>query len=132
MHIAHYLVKGVSCLGRCKGEQTCNTRCFAEFGSEELDSWLSCTIKDNKCVKVPKNVDNSAEELGYESALKKFDPNTLVGRWYKTDGLNLNYDLFDCQSNTFEFSNNEKQELDMGIFLRVSRPEEYGGGFWNN
>ena len=27
-------IKGVSCLGRCKGEQACATRCFAQFGSE--------------------------------------------------------------------------------------------------
>ena len=125
-------IKGVSCLGRCKGEQSCATRCFAEFGSENLDNWLSCTIEENECVKVPKNVDNSAENVGYEAAIKKFDPSTLVGKWYKTDGLNPNYDLFDCQSNTFEFSDDKKQELDMGIFFRVPRPEEYGGGFWEN
>lgn len=125
-------IKGVSCLGRCKGEQSCATRCFAEFGSEDLDNWLSCTIEDYECVKVPKNVDNSAENVGYDTAIKKFDPSSLVGKWYKTDGLNPNYDLFDCQTNTFEFSGDEKNELDMGIFFRVRRPEEYGGGFWEN
>ena len=132
-------IKGVSCLGRCKGEQSCATRCFAEFGSSDLDAWLSCTIEENECVKVPKNTDNSAENLGYETALlTKFDPATLVGKWYKTDGLNPNYDLFDCQVNTFDYTttndatNNNKQELDMGIFFRVRRPEEYGGGFWEN
>lgn len=125
-------IKGVSCLGRCKGEQSCATRCFAEFGSEDLDNWLSCTIEENGCVKVPKNVDNSAENVGYGSTIKKFDPSSLVGKWYKTDGLNPNYDLFDCQTNTFDFSDGTKQELDMGIFLRIQRPEEYGGGFWEN
>ena len=45
-------------LGRCKGEQSCATRCFAEFGSEDLNNWLSCTIEENECVKVPKDVDN--------------------------------------------------------------------------
>lgn len=44
-------IKGVSCLGRCKGEQSCATRCFAEFGSEDLNEWLSCTIEENECVK---------------------------------------------------------------------------------
>jgi hypothetical protein len=138
-------IKGVSCLGRCKGEQSCATRCFAEFGSADLDSWLSCTIEENECVKVPKNIDNSAENLGYKTTavLPKFDPATLVGKWYKTNGLNPNYDLFDCQVNTFDYTtndndatatnnNNNKQELDMGIFFRVKRPEEYGGGYWEN
>ena len=40
-------IKGVSCLGRCKGEQACSVRCFAEFGSDELNNWLSCTIEEN-------------------------------------------------------------------------------------
>lgn len=77
-------IKGVTCLGRCKGEQSCATRCFAEFGSEDLNNWLSCTIEENECVKVPKNVDNSAENVGYSTAIRKFDPKSLVGSWYKT------------------------------------------------
>mmetsp|Transcript_5152 Transcript_5152/g.7834 ORF Transcript_5152/g.7834 Transcript_5152/m.7834 type:complete len:407 (-) Transcript_5152:62-1282(-) len=125
-------IKGVSCLGRCKGEQSCATRCFAEFGSEDLNNWLSCTIEDNECVKVPKNVDNSAENVGYDSALKSFDPTSLVGTWYKTDGLNPNYDLFDCQSNKFTAKDSDASELDMDIFFRVSRPESSGGGYWEN
>lgn len=127
-------IKGVSCLGRCKGEQSCATRCFAEFGSEDLNSWLSCTIEDNECVKVPKNIDNSAENAGYSTAIKNFDPKSLVGTWYKTDGLNPNYDLFDCQSNTFTTAEgaSDAKELDMGIFFRVLRPQNAGGGFWEN
>jgi hypothetical protein len=125
-------IKGVTCLGRCKGEQSCATRCFAEFGSEDLNNWLSCTIEDNECVKVPKNIDNSAENVGYTNVLRKFDPKLLVGQWYKTDGLNPNYDLFDCQSNTFEASDKDASELNMGIQFRVQRPENVGGGFWEN
>ena len=77
-------IKGVTCLGRCKGEQACATRCFAEFGSEDLNNWLSCTIEENECVKVPKNVDNSAENVGYKTAIRKFDPKSLIGTWYKS------------------------------------------------
>jgi hypothetical protein len=130
-------IKGVSCLGRCKGEQACATRCFAEFGSEDLNAWLSCTIEDKECVKVPKNVDNSAENTAaYAGTVTKFDPSSLVGNWYKTDGLNPNYDLFDCQSNAFTVSptstdgiDGKPTELDMGIFFRVNRP---AGGYWEN
>jgi hypothetical protein len=77
-------IKGVTCLGRCKGEQSCATRCFAEFGSEDLNNWLSCTIEENECVKVPKNVDNSAENVGYSVAIRRFDPKSLIGKWYKS------------------------------------------------
>ncbi len=64
------------------------------------------------------------------NALAKFDPASLIGKWYKTDGLNPNYDLFDCQTNTFEASLgvDGNRELDMGIFFRVARPVEAGGG----
>ncbi|CAB9503922.1 Violaxanthin de-epoxidase, chloroplastic [Seminavis robusta] len=125
-------IKGVTCLGRCKGEQSCATRCFAEFGSDTLNNWLSCTIEDNDCVKVPKDVDNSAENVGYSTAVRNFDPKTLTGKWWKTDGLNPNYDLFDCQTNVFKPSGDEARELDMDIFFRLSRPKEAGGGFWEN
>jgi len=127
-------IKGVSCLGRCKGEQSCATRCFAEYGSKDLNNWLSCTIEDNECVKVPKNIDNSAENVGYSNTVKKFDPSSLIGSWYKTDGLNPNYDLFDCQSNKFSFSSStaSKSELDMDIFFRIAQPTSAGGGYWEN
>ena len=125
-------IKGVTCLGRCKGEQSCATQCFAEFGSEDLNNWLSCTIEENECVKVPKNIDNSAENVGYTATIRKFDPKSLIGTWYKTDGLNPNYDMFACQTNTFEASTSDASELDMGIFFRVLRPQNAGGGFWEN
>lgn len=125
-------IKGVSCLGRCKGEQSCATRCFAEYGSEDLNNWLSCTIEDNECVKVPKNIDNSAENVGYDNTVKNFDPKSLLGKWYKTDGLNPNYDLFPCQSNVFTATDDAASELDMDIYLRILQPVEAGGGFWNN
>jgi hypothetical protein len=124
-------IKGVSCLGRCKGEQACATRCFAEFSSESLNDWLSCTIEDNACVKVPQSIDNSAENVGYSTVVKNFDPSSLTGSWYKTDGLNPNYDLFDCQTNSFA-PVGDGREMDMGIFFRVKRPVESGGGFWEN
>jgi hypothetical protein len=125
-------IKGTTCLGRCKGEPTCAQRCFAEFGSDDLNNWLSCTIEENECVKVPKNVDNSAESTGYTNVVRKFDPTTLVGEWYKTYGLDPNNDLFDCQTNTFATSTPDGSEMDLGIFFRVQRPEEAGGGFWEN
>lgn len=125
-------IKGITCLGRAKGEQAAAVRCFAEYGSEDLNNWLSCTIEENECVKVPKNIDTSAESVGYTSTVKKFDPSILVGKWYKTNGLNPNYDLFDCQTNSFKATDKDASELDMDIFLRVRRPEEVGGGFWEN
>lgn len=125
-------IKGISCLGRCKGEQTCSVRCFAEFGSSSLNEFLSCAIEENDCVKVPRDIDSSADDIGYTSTVKSFDPKTLEGKWYKTTGLNPNYDLFPCQYNNFKLQPGTKDQLDMDIYLRVERPEEVGGGFWEN
>ena len=131
-------IKGIVCLGKCKGEQSCATRCFAQYSSPALNEWLSCTIEEEGCVKVPQKIDNSAEQLGYPTVVQKFDPSTLVGTWYKTDGLNPNYDLFDCQTNTFRptatstTDGNKIKEFDMDIFFRVQRPVENGGGYWEN
>jgi len=44
-----YVIQGVTCLGRCKGEQECATRCFAQYGSSKLDSWLTCTLEVCTC-----------------------------------------------------------------------------------
>ena len=83
-------------------------------------------------MKVPKNVDNSAENVGYSTAIRNFDPKSLIGKWFKTDGLNPNYDLFDCQTNVFTAKTPDAKELDMDIFFRLPRPQESGGGFWEN
>jgi hypothetical protein len=32
-------LKGITCLGNCRGEQLCATQCFARFGSEKLNDW---------------------------------------------------------------------------------------------
>ena len=125
-------IKGITCLGRCKGEQACAVRCFSEYGSDDLNDWLNCSIEVNECVKVPKNIDNSAENKGYTNVVKSFDPKSMIGTWYKTDGLNPNYDLFDCQTNTFASAADDASELDMGIYFRVARPATAGGGFWEN
>lgn len=91
-------IKGVSCLGRCKGEQSCAMQCFAEFGSPSLDDWLSCAIEENACVKMPAAIDNSAENIGYKYSVPNFDPKSLVGSWYKTDVRVNIYELCTRQS----------------------------------
>ena len=97
-----------------------------------MNNWLSCTIEDNECVKVPKNIDNSAENIGYSTAIRNFDPRSMTGKWWKTNGLNPNYDLMDCQSNVFTAKDDSVRELDMDIYFRLARPAESGGGFYEN
>lgn len=53
-------LKGITCLGNCRGEQLCATQCFARFGSEKLNGWLSCTLEENECVSTGVKQDTSA------------------------------------------------------------------------
>jgi len=126
-------IQGITCLGQCKGEQSCATSCFAEFGSNDLDEFLGCAVEREGCVKVPRDVEEvqekSENDPGRLAGVKFFDGRGLEGTWYKTDGLNPNYDLFPCQSNTFG-PMNDQGEIDMDIKFNVRRPG--GGGFYSN
>ena len=66
-------IKGVTCLGRCKGEQSCATRCFAEFGSEDLNNWLSCTIegRSRPCLWQLQNGANTEDATYFVITLRK-------------------------------------------------------------
>jgi hypothetical protein len=121
-------LKGVTCLGRCQGEQNCATRCFAQYGGEKLDNWLSCTLEEKKCVKVPENIESSLESDRLPVVAKGFNPSQLQGTWYKVLGLNRNYDGFDCQLNTFE---NSGDSVELKVDFRVANPD-IPGAFWSN
>ncbi|KAG5179765.1 Violaxanthin de-epoxidase-domain-containing protein [Tribonema minus] len=151
-------LKGVTCLGRCKGEQCatrcfaryggpkldaqhhdqeleCATRCFAQYGGPKLDAWLSCTLEDHECVKIPKDLDFSAIDKDPPAIAKSFDPTFLEGTWYKVLGVNPKYDLFDCQRNTFAITAanaGESGSAQVAVEFRLAKPEAAGGGFWQN
>lgn len=121
-------LKGITCLGNCRAEQLCATRCFARFGSEKLNAWLSCTLEEQKCVTTGAAVDNSAFYEAAPPRMRAFRPSDLEGRWYKVRGFNAKYDCYPCQVN--EFSPTANNGLDNRILFRV--PKEGGGGFWQN
>lgn len=132
-------LKGVTCLGRCKGEQECATRCFAQYGSSKLDSWLTCTLEDHSCVKIPKDMDFSVIDKDPPHIVKGFDPKQLQGTWYKIMGVNQKYDCFDCQKNTFSVANvangegedgGTGQVADIKVNFRLAKPDS--ADFWEN
>ena len=90
-------LKGVTCLGNCRGEQECATRCFARFGSEKLNDWLSCTLEEKKCVVTGVKQDTSAFYATAPTRLSNFDRKALEGKWWKVRGYNAKYDCFPCQ-----------------------------------
>nr|BDS38361.1 violaxanthin deepoxidase like protein [synthetic construct] len=135
-------LKGVTCLGRCKGEQECATRCFAQYGSGKLDSWLTCTLEDHSCVKIPKDMDFSVIDKDPPHIVRGFQAKQLQGTWYKVMGVNKKYDCFDCQKNTFSVTQRGEQEdgeggesttgevADIKVNFRLAKPDS--DDFWEN
>ena len=85
-------LKGITCLGNCRGEQLCATQCFARFGSEKLNAWLGCTLEDKECVTTGVKQDTSKYYANPPPAMRSFKPSDLQGKWYKVLGYNPKYD----------------------------------------
>ena len=125
-------LKGITCLGNCRGEQLCATQCFARFGSEKLNAWLSCTLEEKECVTTGVKQDTSSfyKDPPQTKAMEKFTPADLEGKWFKVLGYNPKYDTYPCQINTF--SPRADGGLDNDILFRVPKPEGQGEGAWQN
>lgn len=125
-------LKGITCLGNCRGEQLCATQCFARFGSEKLNDWLSCTLEEKECVTTGVKQDTSIfyKNPPQTKAMEKFTPADLEGKWFKVLGYNPKYDMYPCQINTF--SPRADGGLDNDILFRVPKPEGRGDGAWQN
>eukprot|EP00546_Thalassionema_frauenfeldii_P006375 CAMPEP_0178926170 /NCGR_PEP_ID=MMETSP0786-20121207/18362_1 /TAXON_ID=186022 /ORGANISM="Thalassionema frauenfeldii, Strain CCMP 1798" /LENGTH=400 /DNA_ID=CAMNT_0020601219 /DNA_START=19 /DNA_END=1221 /DNA_ORIENTATION=- len=120
-------LKGITCLGNCRGEQLCATQCFARFGSERLNAWLGCTLEEKECVTTGVKQDTTKYYANPPPAMPSFKPSDLEGKWYKVLGYNPKYDTYPCQTNTFELQPNGGLKND--ILFRVPKPD---GGTWQN
>jgi len=121
-------LKGITCLGNCRGEQLCATQCFARFGSERLNAWLGCTLEDKECVTTGVKQDTSKYYANPPPAMPSFTPADLEGKWYKVLGYNPKYDTYPCQINTFTKASDGGLTND--ILFRVPKPD--GTGSWQN
>lgn len=123
-------LKGITCLGNCRGEQLCATQCFARFGSEKLNSWLKCTLEEKECVTTGVKQDTSSfyQNPPQTKSMEKFKPADLEGKWFKVLGYNPKYDTYPCQINTF--TPNPDGGLDNDILFRVPKPDSEGA--WQN
>ncbi|KAL3929435.1 MAG: hypothetical protein SGPRY_001964, partial [Prymnesium sp.] len=121
-------LKGITCLGNCRGEQQCATQCFARFGSDKLNAWLGCTLEDNQCVTTGVKQDTSAFYADAPVSAPEFKPTDLEGKWYKVLGYNPKYDTYPCQINTFS----RRQDGGLTNDLIFSVPNPKGGPAWRN
>jgi len=121
-------LKGITCLGNCRGEQLCATQCFARFGSEKLNAWLGCTLEEKECVTTGVKQDTTKYYANPPRAMTAFTPDVLAGKWYKVLGYNPKYDTYPCQTNTFTKA--QGGGLTNDILFRVPKPD--GSGSWQN
>jgi len=120
-------LKGITCLGNCRGEQLCATQCFARFGSDKLNAWLGCTLEDKECVSTGVKQDTSSFYNTAPPTMPSFKPADLEGKWYKVLGYNPRYDNYPCQTNTFV--SRDDGGLTNDILFSVPNPK---GGSWQN
>ena len=91
-------IKGLKCLGECKGSQTCSSLCFNKYGNPQLDEFLACALEEKKCMPMPASVSpTSSSGLDYYKSPDFFENSMLQGKWHKTFGISDIYDMFDCQ-----------------------------------
>ncbi|KAJ8604108.1 hypothetical protein CTAYLR_001774 [Chrysophaeum taylorii] len=121
-------LKGMTCTAKCLGDNACITGCFAKYGTSEMNELLECTVERHGCIKIA-----ILEPGPYETApapplppLRKFDPKSLRGTWYKVLGWNSRYDCFDCQRNSFKDATADR--LDVNVEFSMPRPPRGPGG----
>ncbi|GMH73632.1 hypothetical protein TrST_g7181 [Triparma strigata] len=115
-------VKGLKCLGQCKGEQKCASQCFNKYTSPELESWLNCALERESCLPLPPSATSSSIVTSpLPPPEQNLDLNKLSGKWYKVFGKSPIYDLFPCQTNTFTPTSSTTLLAD--IFLRINSDE---------
>lgn len=111
--------KGLTCIGKCLGDNSCITGCMAQYGNKNLDGLLKCTIEDNSCIKVA-ILDGGADTPGTEPrppapTVRNFNVGSMEGQWYKVAGYNPNYDCYACQKNTFTVPETDPNSGERGV-----------------
>ena len=120
-------IKGLKCLGTCKGEQTCSSRCFDKYGNPGLDGFLNCVLEREKCMPMPPSVTSGDISDSSTFAVSPgFRNGMLEGRWFKVAGISDIYDMFDCQTNMLTIGDAKGV---LGIEFRT-RGEE--GGYYSS
>lgn len=109
-------VKGLKCLGQCKGEQTCASQCFNKYTSPELESWLNCALERENCLPLPPSATENAPIKDLPPPMTGVDFKKMEGKWYKSYGKSDIYDMFPCQTNSFnvQIDNNQVSGLKAG------------------
>ena len=78
-------VKGLKCLGACKGAQACASQCFNRYSSPELEDWLNCALERESCLPLPPSAQGSAPVAELPPG-SKIDWRDMEGQWYKVLG----------------------------------------------
>ncbi|GMH65772.1 hypothetical protein TL16_g04277 [Triparma laevis f. inornata] len=115
-------VKGLKCLGQCKGEQTCASQCFNKYTSPELESWLNCALERENCLPLPPSATENVPIKDLPPPMTGVDFKKMEGKWYKSYGKSDIYDMFPCQTNSFnvQIDNNQVSGLKADIRLRIN------------
>ena len=112
------------CLNTCFGqpdEADCQIKCGDLYSSKAVQTFNTCAITTNDCVKQKKDT-GEYPVPPLEAMATGFDA-TIFGearRWYIVAGLNKDFDVFDCQEHFFDAS--DPDHMAVKINWRINRP----------
>ena len=83
------------CIQTCTGsadESICQINCGDKFTDNVVEAFTKCAVSEQHCV--PQRGDDGSWPVPKNEALvTKFDPETFVGNWYISAGLNKAFDV---------------------------------------
>jgi len=112
------------CLNTCFGkpdEADCQIKCGDLYVSNAVQTFNTCAITTNDCVKQKK--DTGEYPLPSLDAMAEgFDAKSFgdYSRWYIVAGLNKDFDVFDCQEHFFDAP--DANHMAVKINWRINRP----------
>lgn len=97
----------MQCAGSCdQTNTTCTFMCSESYQSPVIDSLMRCMFVDHKCLYLPDPdpINNATCRDPTDSVVSAINQDLMQGTWYVNYGFNPDYDCFECQELSFDFS----------------------------
>lgn len=112
------------CLNTCFGrpdEADCQIKCGDLYASKAVQTFNTCAITTNDCVKQKKDT-GEYPVPSLDAMAEGFDAKSFgdYSRWYIVAGLNKDFDVFDCQEHFFDAP--DADHMAVKINWRINRP----------
>jgi len=120
------------CLNACFGrpdEGDCQIKCGDLYSSPAVQTFNTCAISKNDCVKQKKDT-GEYPVPAFDAMAEGFSPSVFgdKSRWYIVAGLNKDFDIFDCQEHFFSVPDEEHMYVKVNWRVNRSNGQFYERG----